>query len=48
MTMEKKNPDPDAAPALGIDSTTGLNREVQPGFKETTVPAVRFWILSVG
>ncbi|KAL3442365.1 major facilitator superfamily domain-containing protein [Aspergillus insuetus] len=46
MIMEKK--DPDAAPALGIDSTIGLNREVQPEFKETTVPAVRFWILSVG
>jgi hypothetical protein len=46
MTMKKT--DPDAAPALGIDSTTGLNHEMQPGFKETTVPAVRFWILSVG
>lgn len=45
-TMEKKNPGVAFAP--GTDSTAGLKHEAQPGFKESTVPAVRFWILSIG
>ncbi|CAL5868750.1 uncharacterized protein PFLUO_LOCUS2977 [Penicillium psychrofluorescens] len=44
--MEKKNPGSVFAP--GTDSRAGLKHEAQRAFKETTVPPVRFWILSVG
>ncbi|KAF7180675.1 hypothetical protein CNMCM7691_009966 [Aspergillus felis] len=44
--MEKKNSG--AAFAPGTDSRAGPKHEAQPEFKETTVPVVRFWILSVG
>jgi hypothetical protein len=46
MAIEKENPD--NAVAKGTDSTGRLTHEAQPAFKESTVPAVRFWILSVG
>ncbi|GIJ90530.1 hypothetical protein Asppvi_009487 [Aspergillus pseudoviridinutans] len=44
--MENKNSG--AAFAPGTDSRAAPKHEAQPEFKETTVPAVRFWILSVG
>lgn len=39
--MEKNNPDVASVRA-------NSKNEAQPEFKETTVPAVRFWFLSVG
>ncbi|KAJ0415446.1 major facilitator superfamily domain-containing protein [Aspergillus carlsbadensis] len=45
MAMEKK---PDSAIAQGTESADHLTHEGQPAFKESSVPAVRFWILSVG
>ncbi|KAL2855791.1 major facilitator superfamily domain-containing protein [Aspergillus pseudodeflectus] len=46
MTIEKEGQD--NVVAQGTDSTGRLTHEAQPAFKESTVPAVRFWILSVG
>ncbi|CRG90841.1 putative MFS-type transporter C1399,02 [Talaromyces islandicus] len=44
--MEKNNPASASVP--GTNSGAGSKHEAQLGVKQTTVPPVRFWILSVG
>lgn len=46
--MEEKNPGVEFAPDTDTESKVVPKHETHPGFKETTVPPVRFWILSVG